>query len=269
MPGDQRLMRRATFGRVAASYTDARPGYPEQLLADLVRNCGLRPDTEVLEIGPGTGQLTIPLAELGCRLLAVELSDELANIARDRLAHRANVNIVVADFDSWPIPARAFDAVVAATSFHWLDPERRMRRCRSALKPGGVLAVIDTTWGVRVGADDRFFERSQVCYARWDPDHDPGNWHPTPGDVPTVREELATSGLFERVDHMRYVIARSYSRSQFVQLINTYSTVQSWPPERRAGFLQCMARLIDEEFGGVAERCDLYDVCVARARGDA
>lgn len=173
------------------------------------------------------------------------------------------MRLVVADFDSWAIPAAEFDVVVAATSFHWLDPMTRMGRCRSAMKPGGILAVVETRWGVRVGAGDRFFDRSQVCYSRWDPDHDPSYWHPTPEDVPTRRAEIEGCGLFSEVEHRRYVVRRSYGRQQFLELIGTYSTLQSWPAAQRDGFLQCMETMIDQEFGGEVTRFDLYDLCVA------
>src|SRR5688572_23100528 len=260
-PPDNRA-RRESFDRVAASYTAARPSYPEQLVSDLVQLAGIGPDSTVLEIGPGTGQLTVPLAETGAAIVAVELGQDLATIARDRLSGYGNVEVVIADFDSWTISA-TFDVVVAATSFHWLDPLTRVVKCRSAMKPDGALAVIETRWGVWIGLDDPFFDRSQGCYSQWDPAHDPSFWHPSPADVETMRGELEESGLFGEVQQRRYVAKRTYSRAQFLQLINTYSTVQSWPQVQRDGFLQCMAKLIDEEFGGDVERFDLYDLCIA------
>ena len=264
-PADRRLVGRATFGRVAHCYTAARPSYPEEMIGDLVRACGIGPGVEVLEIGPGTGQLTMPLAETGCRILAVELSEELATVARNRLSDFPKVEVIVADFDSWPIPAGACDVVVAATSFHWLDPETRIERCRVALKPGGKLAVVGTAWGVLVDTEDPFFVRSQECYSRWDPEHDPAVWQPRANEVTTFERDLIDSGRFSHVNHFRYLVRRSYTRSEFVQLATTYSTLQSWPADRREGFLECVARMIDREFGGVAVRNDLYDLSVAAA----
>jgi SAM-dependent methyltransferase len=262
-----RLLQRATFGRVAASYTDARPDYPHELIADLCRACGIGPGARVLEVGPGTGQLTLPLAKTGARILAVELGEHLASVARDRLSGYGNVDVQVADFDSWTVPTLAFDVVVAATSFHWLDPGSRARRCHSALRPGGRLAVVDTRWGVRTGSEDPFRERSQACYVRWDPDPDPDAWHPSPDQVPIVAPELESTGLFRRVEHSRYIVRRSYTREQFVALANTYSTVQSWSSESRKGFLSCIGQLIDEEFDGLVQRDDLYQLNVAFREG--
>jgi hypothetical protein len=46
--------------------------------------------------------------------------------------------------------------------------------------------------------------------------------------------------------------------------MNTYSTLQSWSDAQRNGLLQCVGLLIDEEFGGEVQRCDLYDLCIGR-----
>jgi SAM-dependent methyltransferase len=64
---------RATFDQAAGLYGRARPGYPPALFDDLADLTGIRPGSRVLEIGPGTGQATLPLAERGGRVVAVEL----------------------------------------------------------------------------------------------------------------------------------------------------------------------------------------------------
>ena len=115
---------RTTFGEDAARYHRARPTYPPQLFAHL---SGPR----ILEIGPGTGQATLPLTGLG-DVTAVELSPELAALAREHApqahAGRRGLRRVAAA----PEP---FDLVVSATAFHWLDPSTRMARCAAASSP--------------------------------------------------------------------------------------------------------------------------------------
>ena len=61
-------IRRESFDEVADLYDMARPGYPLSLVDDLVELTGLHSGTRVLEIGCGTGQLTLPLAEHGASL---------------------------------------------------------------------------------------------------------------------------------------------------------------------------------------------------------
>src|SRR4029079_16021192 len=59
---------RAIFDEDAERYDRARPGYPAELFADLAALTGLRPGDRVLEVGPGTGQATVPLAKRGYRV---------------------------------------------------------------------------------------------------------------------------------------------------------------------------------------------------------
>jgi 16S rRNA A1518/A1519 N6-dimethyltransferase RsmA/KsgA/DIM1 with predicted DNA glycosylase/AP lyase activity len=111
---------RETFNQAAELYDRMRPAYPPALVADLVRIGKIEPSSRVLEIGPGTGQLTVALAEHGCSIIAVELGADLARVARRNLARYPEVEVVVSPFEQWqPTPTpEPFDVVVAATAFH-------------------------------------------------------------------------------------------------------------------------------------------------------
>jgi protein-L-isoaspartate O-methyltransferase len=134
---------RATFAEDAELYERARPEYPAELFADLAALALLGPGSRVLEIGCGTGQATMALARLGCAVTAVELGGALAGIARRKLTG-FEARVVVTTFEDWQLPPEPFDLVVAATSFHWVDPAVRVRKSADALRPGGSLAVIST-----------------------------------------------------------------------------------------------------------------------------
>jgi len=242
---------------VAALYDRARPPYPAALVDDLAALTGLGSGTRVLEIGPGTGHLSVPLAERGAALLGVELGARLAEIARRRLAPFPDAEIVVADFDRWAAPPAAFDLVVAATAFHWLAPATRVARCVEALRPGGALAVVHVTWGV---GRDPFTLASQACSARWDPEHDPAYVPPTLADLPDRRDELAPCG---RVEHRRYPCPRTYTARAFCDLLATFSDARALDDAARRGFLACIGDLIGTRFGGSVERQDVYDLYVA------
>jgi SAM-dependent methyltransferase len=263
MTSGRGVRRRESFDEVAELYDRARPGYPQSLIDDLVDFTGLRGGHRVLEIGSGTGQLTVPLAERGVSLLAVELGSNLADVARRKLSRFDHAEVVVADFDQWVLPDRPFDLVVAATAFHWLDPATRIRKCADALRSGGTVAIVETRWGVRHG-DDPFFAESQSCYARWDPGHDPSFQPPTLEDLPEERDDLASSHLFAEIAHRRYLYDREYSAAQYCDLLGTFSNVLAFDEPVRAGFLACIADLIQSRFAGRIVRHDLYDLWLAR-----
>ena len=80
MTREHRERRRATFDQAADLYDRARPGYPPALFEDLAELTGVGAGSRVLEIGPGTAQATLPLAEL--RVAAAPSGDrhELGNL---------------------------------------------------------------------------------------------------------------------------------------------------------------------------------------------
>src|SRR5262245_39407092 len=119
---------RTTFGEDAERYDRRRPGYPAEMYDDLAGIASLGPGSRVREIGCGTGQATLPLARREYAIVAVELSADLATVARRNLAAFPEARVVVSAFEQWPLPAEGFDAVLSATAFHWLDPEIRMAK---------------------------------------------------------------------------------------------------------------------------------------------
>jgi len=200
----RRLARARTFDEIAELYGRARRGYPEQLFDDVFALDGNEPSrANVLEIGCGTGQATLPLARRGCNVVCVEMGPNLAQVARGKLAQFPRVEIVNARFEDWDAGSAAFDVVFAANSWHWLDPGSRYSQAVRLLRPGGALAFTTSRHAFPPGFDP-FFAEIQSCYeaigeARlsWPP--------PAPEDVPDAREEIERSGYFEDVRTTRYL----------------------------------------------------------------
>jgi SAM-dependent methyltransferase len=265
MPGTDRERRRSTFDEAAELYDRTRPGYPAALFEDLARLAGVGPGCRVLEVGPGTGQATVPLAERGCRIVAVELGEHLAAVARRRLARFPAVQVVTAAFEDWPLPAEPFDLVLAATAFHWIDPAVRVAKAADALRPGGALATIATHH--IAGGDLAFFDEAQACYERWDPETPPGGARlPSAAEVPSSSEELDRSGRFGPAVFRRYEWERSYSTAGYRGLLLTYSGHRALRPAAQAGLLDCIAALMDAGFGGRITKRYLTELRVAHRR---
>jgi len=74
----------AGFDNAAEDYQRTRPVCPAELLDDLIDRTGLQAGNRVIEIGCGTGQATVPLAQRGLAITAVELGAELAAVAWPR-----------------------------------------------------------------------------------------------------------------------------------------------------------------------------------------
>ena len=70
----RRCVLRAGFDGAAGDYQRTRPVCPPQLFSDLIDLAALDAGDRVIEIGCGTGQATVPLAERGLSVTAVELA---------------------------------------------------------------------------------------------------------------------------------------------------------------------------------------------------
>jgi SAM-dependent methyltransferase len=258
-----RLELRATFDRIAELYDRARPGYPPALFDDLAVLAGVGPGCRVLEIAPGTGQLTVPLAERGCEILAVELGADLAEVARRNLSAFPAVEVVTADFERLsPLPG-PFDLVIVATAWHWLDPEVRMARAADALRPGGALATVETHH-IAGGTMAYFAAAQQGCYPRFDPRARADEELPPASEIIADDGEAARSGRFQDPTIHRYEWEHTYRTQEYLDVVRTYSSTLTMPPATAQGLLGCLGDLIDGQFGGQITKRYLTQLRLAR-----
>ncbi|MEU9138977.1 methyltransferase domain-containing protein [Streptomyces sp. NPDC048404] len=150
------------FNEVPELYDRVRPGYPDELFADLVTVTGIDGRSSVLEVGCGTGQATRSLAALGCSVTAVEPGADMATLARRRIAAFGNVEVETSTFEEWDDGGRRFDVVVAASSWHWVDPSNGWRRAHDMLRPGGWMALLGNVVVRRTGEPEVYAETADL-----------------------------------------------------------------------------------------------------------
>jgi len=248
MTDTDREMLRTTFGQDAELYDQWRPGYPPALFTDLATLAALGPRARVLEIGCGTGQATRPLAELGCAVVAMDLSPDMAAVAQRNLAQFPDVTVVASAFEDWPAANGTFDAVLSATAFHWLDPDVRMIKAAELLRPGGALGIVSTHH--IAGGTDAFFADAQRCYERFDPRTPPGVRLTTDDESPEETAEFDRSGRFGPVEVRRYEWQQTYTAHEYRNLLMTYSGPRAMEPQARSDLFACLTHLIDNVYNG-------------------
>src|SRR5262245_4671623 len=195
MSGEREHLR-TTFDEVAELYEQARPASPQRLADELVELADAGRGSSVLEVGCGTGRLTRLVAPQVGSVLCVELGPQLAAVARRTLAAHANVEIVTADFEHWEPAAPPFDLVMAATAWHWIDPELRYAKAARLLAPGGALAVVATRHVLPEGGDEFIATELQDAYRAID---EGDAWFPRPEEVDDEAAEIGASGRFREV----------------------------------------------------------------------
>lgn len=103
----------------------------------------------VLDVGTGTGFLALLLAELGHKVVGVDISERMLEKAREKIKklNFNNVEFYLADAEELPFPDNTFDAVVSRHIIWALpNPERAYTEWKRVLKLEGKIIVIDGSW---------------------------------------------------------------------------------------------------------------------------
>ena len=129
------------FDRIALVSTDGathNEHYHNFLLHYLTSNC-----RDALEVGCGTGGFARRLAERSEHVLALDLSPEMIRLARERSAHFPNIDFQLVDVRDWSFPVACFDCIASIATLHHLPYPEILSQMKAALKPGGVLLILD------------------------------------------------------------------------------------------------------------------------------
>ena len=260
--------RRLPFDGVTEIYDRARPEYPKEAFYEVFRYLRLEQPIgtpAVVEIGPGTGQATRALIALGARVTAVELGPRLAQFMREKFGSEKNLHVITGAFEDVDLARRTYDMVFAATAFHWLDPNVRLRKAVELLAPGGVLATLSTIQ-IQSGVDRGYFERSHAIYKRYRPDEQNNELPTEESAIPNDYEEFRSSGLLDDVIVRRYRWDQTYTTDAYEQLVRSYSDTQMMDATAREGLLADLRDVIKTEFGGKVTRPLVIGLTLGRLR---
>jgi ubiquinone/menaquinone biosynthesis C-methylase UbiE len=117
----------------------------------LLEREGLSSDSVVLELGAGTGQLTVEVAPACGRVIAVDVSEPMLNRLRSKLAERdlENVETVLAGFLTYEHEGEPADFIYSRYALHHLPDFWKavaLSRLRGMLQPGGVFRLWDVVY---------------------------------------------------------------------------------------------------------------------------
>jgi SAM-dependent methyltransferase len=141
---ESRQRQSLSFGEEAAAYERGRPSYPpdaiDWLLPDGARN--------VLDLGAGTGKLTVRLVERGLDVIAVDPIAEMLEVLSSSLP---DTPALLGTAEDIPLPDDSVDSVLVAQAWHWFDPERAIKEVARVLRPGGRLGLLWNRRDERLG----------------------------------------------------------------------------------------------------------------------
>jgi ubiquinone/menaquinone biosynthesis C-methylase UbiE len=136
---------REYFQNVANDWDHLRQSYFSEDIRDLaIRSAYLHPLSIVADIGGGTGFLSQGLAPLVNKVILIDGSQEMINVARQNLAAFSNIDFYLAEGLTLPLQDTSVDAAFANMYLHHCpDPAKAIQEMVRILRPGGRLVISD------------------------------------------------------------------------------------------------------------------------------
>ena len=219
------------FSSRVADYVRYRPGYPAELIPLLRRECGLRANHVIADVGSGTGLLTKVFLENGNRVIGVEPNAEMRAAGGKFLAQYERFSSVAGSSDATTLGDGSVDFVMAAQAFHWFEPLGTRREFVRILKPGGWAVMM---WNDRRIGDTAFGRAYEDLLVRYSTDYTKvKDAYPETHDM----EEFFGKGKFQRFE------LANFQEFDFLGLAGRLRSSSYAPREGDARFEPMMAAL--------------------------
>jgi SAM-dependent methyltransferase len=246
---------RRLFGLNPQGYEDSRPDYPIWIFDHLRARGALVDATPTLEIGAGTGKATRRLLDYGANPLTVVEPDArfAALLGKAVNASPAYCRVIHDSFEDVVLSDNQFNLVVAATSFHWIEPISGLRKIKRLLRRDGFVALF---WNVLgdVDKEDLFHDatHSLLTPLAVGPSENPDT-------VPfalnrAAREAEANAAGFNSTEYRESRWLLVLTTEQVGKLYESFSHIQRLDADARAKLLDELMTIADTQFNGKVVR---------------
>jgi SAM-dependent methyltransferase len=130
------------FSNRVEDYARYRPAYPPEVLETMRRECGLKPEAAIADVGCGTGILSRLLCDAGNRVYGVEPNASMLEAARKALRTCHRFIPVLGKAEATTLQSGLVDLVTVAQAFHWFEPKATRREFARILKRGGWVVLL-------------------------------------------------------------------------------------------------------------------------------
>lgn len=220
------------YGQIADAYDRTRPRYPHSLVNRAVEIAQLASGARILEIGCGTGTATTSFASLGLSMVCLEPNSEAYQIACRNCAGYKTVKIINSTFEQWELEVNQFDAVLAATSFHWVSKEIVEQKSAEALKNDGFLILL---WNTPPQPSYEIYQQLlESVYQNYAPDlkgYETIATHQK--NISSLGNAVIDSGKFKNLVSEELICELTYEVDDYLALLSTLSPYIAIESERR------------------------------------
>ncbi|MDY0234799.1 MAG: methyltransferase domain-containing protein [Gudongella sp.] len=140
------------------------------------------PGMKILDVGCGTGNFSIKLAEMGCKVIGIDKSEEMLYIAREKAKSKGlDIDFHIMDVYDIEFSDESFDAVFSMAAFEFIkEPQKAYGEMYRVLKNAGSLLIgtinKDSKWG-ELYLSKAFQENSVFKYADFKTMDDLKSWN--------------------------------------------------------------------------------------------
>jgi ubiquinone/menaquinone biosynthesis C-methylase UbiE len=114
----------------------------------IIDRMSLAPNEAVADLGAGVGYLAIPLADVGARVIAIDIQQEMLDGLRERDGGSDRITLLRAELPAIPLPDASLDRVIMLNVFHEVEDRAKLsQEIFRVLKARGHLTIVD--WQAR------------------------------------------------------------------------------------------------------------------------
>ncbi|MEH2111079.1 class I SAM-dependent methyltransferase [Nostoc sp.] len=240
--------RKNWYSPAAEAYNQARPRYPQDLIHQVVELAQLSTDSKILEVGCGPGTATIGIAQLGCSIICLEPNPDFFRLAQHNCQPYFNVEIQNISFEEWELKPLEFDAVLAASSFHWISPKVGYPKAANTLKENGYLILL---WNKELQPSYEVYQSLSQVYQVHAPSLDRYEDQKTQEYILRQLGNMAIdSRQFKNLISGQFISEVTYTVDEYLTLLNTYSPYIKLDSYNKESLFLGLRRCIEDDFGG-------------------
>jgi ubiquinone/menaquinone biosynthesis C-methylase UbiE len=150
------------------AYVKYRPSYPKDAIDYLYDTVGFKPESEVADIGAGTGIFSKLILERGSHVTAVEPNQAMREAAEKMLIGKSRYRSVTGSAEATQLQSHSVDFIVTAQAFHWFDQAAAQIEFRRILRKRGKAVLI---WNSRLRKGSSFLEEYEQLLNKFGTDY--------------------------------------------------------------------------------------------------
>lgn len=240
------------YSSAAEAYDKARPRYPAGLIAHVAHLTKLNSFSRILEVGCGPGTATTAFAGFECPIVCVEPNPVFCELARKNCQSFRNVMIKQTSFEEWPVERTAFDVVVSASAFHWVQPEIGYPKAADALRDDGYLVLL---WNKEPQPSSDVQQLFDEIHTRLGVSS-PGRFETEATQLHKLNalaQPAIDLGLFKQVKSKQVNVDVQYTSEDYILLLSSFSCYLGLDEPLRTNLFAALRSKIDDELMGMID----------------